>query len=92
MKLQYQSAKVFLHLLHVGLTCNCMVNDWMWVIDSNDTIGILLDIHRSLPRLVDVLGGKFGQSRDVIPNVVTIRVSLLAKRDWRVHSEILVEE
>lgn len=69
-----------------------MVNDRQGIIHSDHAFGLLLNVDRSLPWLVDILGRVFGQDRYVFSNVLSIGISLFAECDRTVNSKILKEE
>mmetsp|Transcript_6502 Transcript_6502/g.14766 ORF Transcript_6502/g.14766 Transcript_6502/m.14766 type:complete len:252 (-) Transcript_6502:43-798(-) len=80
------------HLRHVRFRRLVVRNDRLGVVISNHTTPLLLIYYGRTPRLVDVLLVERLEFRNVLPDVVAIRVSLLAECDRAVAAEVLVEE
>lgn len=69
-----------------------MIDNGFGIVDSNDALKTLLQLDRSIPRLIDVLIRKVLKDRDPFANVSPVLVLSLEERDRRVHFPVLMEE
>merc|ERR1719189_496200 len=60
-----------LHFSHIFFMNCVMVNDRFWVVLSYDTTTSFLNGQGGLPRFINIFFGKFGQLRNIFPNVVS---------------------